>query len=398
MHDVIIIGGGIVGLATGYELLNQNPNLKIIVLEKESTIGQHQTGHNSGVIHSGIYYKPDSLKAKNCRRGVSLLIKFCEKYNVSYDMCGKIILATNKDEIKTLDLLFDRGKRNGIRGLKKLTSNELFEYEPYARGLSALYCPETGIVDYNNVCDALSKEFQKRCEIATNFSVSKIINKGSEITVSSIDSEFKTKFLINCAGLFSDQVAKLAGLERKVRIVPFRGEYYMVNDHAKHMIKNLIYPVPDPRFPFLGAHFTRTINGDIEVGPNAVLAWAREGYKRNDINLKEMWDYLSYKGFWLMAQKYWSTAISEYYRSSFKGAFVKSLQKLVPDVVANDISASPAGVRAQALAPDGKLIDDFVINDFENMIHVINAPSPAATSALAIGEQITNLYQKINNF
>lgn len=392
MYDVIIIGGGIVGLATGYELIKQNPNLKVILLEKEPELGQHQTGHNSGVIHSGIYYKPGSLKAKNCRRGINLLLKFCDNHNIPYDMCGKIILATSKEETDSLELLYDRGQRNGIKGIKKLSSNELVEYEPHANGLSALYCPETGIVDYNKVCDELAKDFQKKCEIVNNISVSKIYKRTDGITVSSENLEYNTKFLINCAGLYSDQVAELAGVKRRLRIIPFRGEYYTIKNHASHLVKNLIYPAPDPRFPFLGAHFTRTINGHIEAGPNAVLAWAREGYTKNDIDLREMWDYLSYGGFWRMARQYWNTAIGEYYRSFFKVAFVKTLQKLVPEITSKDISPSPSGVRAQALASDGRLVDDFVINNVENMIHIINAPSPAATSALAIGEHITNLF------
>ena len=309
MYDVIIIGGGIVGLATGYELLKKNPNLKVILLEKEPKLGQHQTGHNSGVIHSGIYYKPGSLKARNCRRGINLLLKFCDSHNIPYDMCGKIILATSEDEINSLELLYDRGQRNGIKGIKKLSASELAEYEPHARGLSALYCPETGIIDYNQVCDELSKEFQKNCEIVNNISVSKIHKTADSIIVASKNIEYKTKFLINCAGLYSDQVAELAGVRRRVRIIPFRGEYYTLKKNASHLVKNLIYPVPDPRFPFLGVHFTRTIDGDIEAGPNAVLAWAREGYKKNNINLKEIFDYLSYAGFWRMGWRYWNIAI-----------------------------------------------------------------------------------------
>ena len=392
MYDVTIIGGGIVGLATGYQLLNQNPNLNIVLLEKESMLGQHQTGHNSGVIHSGIYYKPGSLKAINCRIGINLLIKFCNYHNIPYEMCGKIILATREEELITLDLLHKRGFENGIKGIKKISSDELKEYEPYANGVSALYCPETGIIDYSHVCDKLHTDIQEKCEIITDVPVHRISDRPDGITITTEKIEYKTSFLINCAGLFSDQVAELAGIKRQVRIVPFRGEYYMLNDHACHLVKNLIYPVPDPRFPFLGAHFTRTIGGAIEAGPNAVLAWAREGYSKTDIDLKDMWDYLSYGGFWHMARKYWPIAIGEYYRSFFKVAFVKELQKLIPEITKDDISKSPSGVRAQALAQDGSLLDDFVISNVENMIHVINAPSPAATSSFAIGEYISNIY------
>ena len=392
MFDVIIVGGGIVGLATGYQLLRHNPFLKLLILEKELDIGLHQTGHNSGVIHSGIYYKPGSLKAQNCRRGIELLVSFCNEHNIPYDMCGKVIVASSEEELNSLDLLHERGQEDGIKGIKRLSPDELREYEPHAAGLSALYCPETGIIDYQQVCEKLSENIQKRGEIITDAAVVSIDDRPDGITIATETIEYKTRFLINCAGLFSDYVAELAGVERQVRIVPFRGEYYMLKEQARHLVKNLIYPVPDPRYPFLGVHFTRTIDGGIEAGPNAVLAWAREGYKKTDIDLKEMWDYLSYGGFWRMAGKYWTTAMGEYYRSFFKGAFVNALQKLVPEITADDISHSPAGVRAQALAPDGGLVDDFVINKIGNMIHVINAPSPAATSSLAIGEYIANIY------
>ena len=392
MYDVTIIGGGIVGLATGHALLNQNPALKIVLLEKESKVGQHQTGHNSGVIHSGIYYKPGSLKAINCRRGINLLLEFCNHHNIPYDMCGKVIVATSEEDLSALGLLHERGRENGISGIKMLSAPELQEYEPHAAGLSALYCPETGIIDYMQVCMQLSANIQENGEIVAGAAVISIENRPDGITVATETMEYNTSFLINCAGLFSDQVAELAGTKRQVRIVPFRGEYYMLKEQAHHLVKNLIYPVPDPRYPFLGVHFTRSIDGDIEAGPNAVLAWAREGYKKTDVNLKEMWDYLSYGGFWRMAGKYWTTAMGEYYRSFFKGAFVNALQKLVPEITADDILHSPAGVRAQALALDGSLVDDFVINNIGNMIHVINAPSPAATSSLAIGEYIANIY------
>jgi len=392
MYDVTIIGGGIVGLATGHALLNQNPALKIVLLEKESKVGQHQTGHNSGVIHSGIYYKPGSLKAINCRYGINLLLEFCNHHNIPYEMCGKVIVATSEDELNTLDLLHERGQGNGIKGIKKLSPDELSEYEPYATGLSALYCPETGIIDYQQVCEKLSENIQKRSEIITNVAVVSIDDRPDGITIATETIEYKTSFLINCAGLFSDQVAELAGTKRQVRIVPFRGEYYALKEQARHLVKSLIYPVPDPRYPFLGVHFTRTLDCGIEAGPNAVLAWAREGYKKTDIDIKEMWDYLSYGGFWRMGRRYWVTAMGEYYRSIFKGAFVNALKKLVPEITADDISHSPAGVRAQALASNGDIVDDFVINNIGNMIHVINAPSPAATSSLAIGEYIANIY------
>ena len=397
MLDVIIIGSGIIGLATSYQLLRQNPFLNLIILEKESDISLHQTGHNSGVIHSGIYYKHGSLKAINCRKGIELLLKFCNHYGITYDMCGKVIVATVNEELSTLKMLHERGRENGIRGLKLLSATELQEYEPHAAGLSALYCPETGIIDYLQVSKKLSEKIQVKGEILTDSTVVNIDVRSGSITVATETAEYESRFLLNCAGLFSDQVSELAGVKRQVRIVPFRGEYYMLKEQAGHLVKNLIYPVPDPRYPFLGVHFTRTIDGGIEAGPNAVLAWAREGYKKTDIDVKEMWDYLSYGGFWRMAGKYWTTALGEYYRSFFKGAFVNALQKLVPEITADDISSSPAGVRAQALAPDGGLVDDFVINDTGTMIHVLNAPSPAATSSLAIGKHIADIYSRINS-
>ena len=397
MVDVTIIGGGIVGLATGYQLLEYDSSLTLVILEKEPEIGQHQSGHNSGVIHSGIYYKPGSLKAQNCRRGIHLLLNFCDQHDIPYDVCGKVIVAARVEELKSLDILYDRGMENGIRGLKKVSGDELQEYEPHTVGISAVYCPETGIIDYQQVCAKLSERIKGKGEVKTGAAVINIKHRPDRITVATETSEYETRFLINCAGLFSDQVAELAGVERQVRIIPFRGEYYMLKERAQYLVKNLIYPVPDPRYPFLGVHFTRTIHGEIEAGPNAVLAWAREGYKKSDVNVKEMWDYLSYGGFWRMAGKYWTIALGEYYRSFFKGAFVNALQKLVPEITVDDISSSPAGVRAQALSNDGQLLDDFVINDTGNMIHVINTPSPAATSSLAIGEYIACLFYEINN-
>jgi (S)-2-hydroxyglutarate dehydrogenase len=392
MYDITIVGGGIIGLATGYTLLKERPSLKILLLEKESKIAQHQTGHNSGVIHSGIYYKPGSSKAINCRRGINLLLQFCNNYNIPYDMCGKIIVASDKQSLKNLSMLHERGKGNGIKGIKRLSRDELLDYEPYATGIAALYCPGTGIVDYKKVCEKLSECIKEKAEIVNNEKVVSLEKRLNGITVITENFEYKTHFLINCAGLFSDQVSKLSGIQLQTRIVPFRGEYFTLKNKAKYLVKNLIYPVPDPQYPFLGVHFTRTINGEVEAGPNAVLAWAREGYKKTDVNISEMWDYLSYSGFWKMARKYWSTGISEYYRSFFKSAFVSELQKMVPEIKSSDISHSPAGVRAQALSLNGDLVDDFVLNTIDGMIHVINAPSPAATSSLAIGESIAKIY------
>ena len=397
MFDVIIIGGGIVGLATGYQILKDDPSKKLLIIEKETDVGMHQTGHNSGVIHSGIYYKPGSLKAKNCRYGIGLLHEFCEKNDIPYEMCGKLIVATRDDELPVLANLFEQGTENGIKGLMMVAEEEIKDYEPNAMGKAAIFCPETGIIDYLKVCQKLYEHINEKGEIIKGVEVSGIAPKTNSILVTTEKAEFHTRFIINCAGLFSDKVSELAGLERKLRIVPFRGEYYMLKKEAHHLVKNLIYPVPDPRYPFLGVHFTRTIDGGIEAGPNAVLAWAREGYAKMDINLKDMWDYLSYSGFWRMARKYWSTGFKEYYRSFFKSSFLKSLQRLVPDIKEDHIETSPAGVRAQALDPEGLLVDDFVIKNTNNMIHVINAPSPAATSSLSIGMHINKLYSSIIN-
>ena len=307
-------------------------------------------------------------------------------------MCGKLIVATREQEIDQLHDLQKRGVKNGIKGIKYVLQNELKDYEPHVTGVSALYCPETGIVDYNQVCKKLSESIQKDNTIRNNTEVLNISERSDYITISTGKIEFKAKFLINCAGLFSDIITELAGVKRTMRIIPFRGEYYMLKKEAKYLVKNLIYPVPDPRYPFLGVHFTRNINGTIEAGPNAVLAWAREGYKKTDVNFYDMLDYLSYKGFWRMAGKYWNTALEEYYRSFFKSAFVASLQKLVPSISKDDIVHKPSGVRAQALSSDGLLVDDFALSNVRKMIHVVNAPSPAATSCLAIGERLANMY------
>ncbi len=390
MYDVTIIGGGIVGLATAYQLLIRHPNVKIIVLEKEDNIGKHQTGHNSGVIHSGIYYKPDTLKAKNCLKGKDSLIKFCKNFGVKYEICGKLIIATQKRELDSLKMLYKRGKENGISNLKLLSKDEISEVEPFASGISAILCPTTGIIDYLHLCKALSDIITAKSEISLNQKVVDIVSKQNEISIITETSIIKSRYLINCAGLFSDKIAKMAKINLKEKIIPFRGEYYLLKNNAKKLIKNLIYPVPDSRYPFLGVHFTRSIHNEIEAGPNAVLAFAREGYHKTDINFKDISDYLLYKGFWKMASKYWKTGLGEFHRSISKKSFVKSLQKLVPSIKEDDLDISPAGVRAQAINQKGDLIDDFVIRKIDNMIHVINAPSPAATSSLAIGSYIVN--------
>ncbi len=392
MYDIVVIGGGIIGLSTAYQIMLAYPDKKLLLIEKENTISSHQTGHNSGVIHSGIYYKPGSMKAKNCRYGIDLLKTFCNTHDIDYEMCGKLIIASTKKELTALNALLLRGQQNGIQGLKLIQKDEISDYESYSVGEKAIYCPETGIINYLDVCKKLAELISINGRIVTGSEVCDINSKNKDLVIRTDSSEFETKFLINCAGLFSDKISEMAGLKRSSRIVPFRGEYYMLKKDARYLVKNLIYPVPDPRYPFLGVHFTRTINGGIEAGPNAVLAFAREGYLKLNINLRDMWDYLSYPGFWFMSYKYWSTGMKEYYRSIFKSVFLKSLQVLVPSIKADDIYESPAGVRAQALSPNGRLIDDFRIQNTHNMIHVLNAPSPAATSAFSIGMYIKELY------
>ena len=397
MYDLVIIGGGIVGLATAYQISILFPKQRILVLEKENSVGFHQTGHNSGVIHSGIYYKPGSLKANNCRNGISLLKKFCDDQKIKYEMCGKLIVATTKNEINTLNQLYNRGKENGILNLKIISKDQIKEYEPYAVGEKAIYCPETGIIDYSHVCNKLYELISKNGEVACDQKVHDIIIKNQNLIIRTGRSTFETKFVINCSGLFSDKIAQLAGLERSSRIIPFRGEYFMLKKSAQNLVRNLIYPVPNPIYPFLGVHFTRTIDGGIEAGPNAVLAFAREGYSKTSVNIKDMMDYLSYPGFWYMVKEYWLIGLKEYYRSIFKSVFLNSLQTLIPSITADDIEESPSGVRAQALDAKGKLVDDFIIQKTSNMIHVLNAPSPAATSSFSIGDHISKLYSRSIN-
>ncbi len=393
MYDIVIIGGGIVGLATAYNFLNKHPMLKLVILEKESSLGAHQTGHNSGVIHSGIYYKPGSLKARNCRLGIDLLLNFCSKNNVEFDICGKIIIASKRKEKQMLDTLYTRGVKNGIKGIKKISSTQIRDYEPHARGLCGLHVPETGIVNYLDVSNQLSNNIKRKAEIITESKVLDIIKDQNTLRIITETNDYKTRFVINCSGLYSDKIAKLVNPQLDTLIVPFRGEYFKIKKNKRYLVKNLIYPVPNPNYPFLGVHFTRTINGEIEAGPNAVLAFAREGYRNIDINLSEMWSYLSFPGFWRMAIKYYSVAASEYYRSFYKEAFVKELKKLVPEIKSNDVEPSGSGVRAQALSLKGELLDDFVIDRDENIINVINAPSPGATSSFAIGEKIVSIYE-----
>ena len=391
MDDVIIIGGGIVGLATAYKLLEQKPELKLRILEKEKSIGLHQSGHNSGVIHSGIYYKPGSVKAKNCRRGVEELLLFCDKFNVQYDLCGKVIVAVNLEEVNRLDALYKRGLENGISNVRIVDSQELKDLEPHATGIKAIHVPSTGIINYTSVVDELAKQIIKRGgEIKTKATVKGFVRKAGECIVNTQMCDYPTELVINCAGLYSDKIAQLAGENSSISIIPFRGEYYVLKPESRHLVNSLIYPVPDPRLPFLGVHFTRRIDGSVEAGPNAVLATAREGYRRRDFNFQETWELLTNPGVWKIGRNYWKTGMGEYTRSLFKPLFVKALQYLVPAIQGSDLVPGGSGVRAQAMDETGKLLDDFCIVQSERFIHVLNAPSPAATASFAIGSTIAD--------
>jgi (S)-2-hydroxyglutarate dehydrogenase len=392
-YDVIIIGAGIVGLATALKILEKNPASKICILEKESGVSLHQTGNNSGVIHSGIYYKPGSLKALNCRSGYKLLLEFCEKENIPYELCGKVIVATNENEIPALNNIYERGIQNGLDKIKYITKDELKEYEPYATGVKAVFVPYTGIIDFKAVSEKYAEKIiNGGGEIFFNEKVKDIKQYDNKIEVIANNITIKGKTVINCAGLFSDEIASLTYQGKlPVRIIPFRGEYYKLKKEKSYLVKTLIYPVPDPSFPFLGVHFTKKINGEIEAGPNAVLSFKKEGYKKTSFSFRDTYRTFAWRGFFSVATKFWKTGFGEFYRSYSKKAFVKALQKLLPAITIDDITTGGAGVRAQACSIEGKLIDDFLIYRNGNVINVCNAPSPAATASLAIGEYIGSL-------
>lgn len=394
-YDIIVIGAGIVGLATAFQSLKKNPKLKILILEKEAGPALHQTGNNSGVIHSGLYYKPGSLKAKNCIKGYHLLIDFCEKYEIPFEKCGKVVVATKKEQIPLLENLEQRGKENGLDGLIKLDADGIKEYEPHVTGVKGIFVPQTGIVDYTLVAEKLAELIQEyNAVIRYNSKVVdiKINNEGSDVITS--DGTIHAKLVVNCAGLYSDKVAQYTHQKLGVKIIPFRGEYYKLSKEKEYLVKNLIYPVPDPNFPFLGVHFTRMAKGGVEAGPNAVLAFKREGYKKSDINLPELAESLMWPGFQKVARKYWRTGMGEFYRSFSKSAFTKALQELIPEVQENDLVPGGAGVRAQACDKNGGLIDDFLILENDHAVNVCNAPSPAATSSLSIGDTVSDLITK----
>jgi len=390
--DLAVVGGGIVGLATALALTEAHPRLRLIVLEKEPQIAAHQTGHNSGVIHSGIYYKPGSLKARTCVEGARRMKQFCDTHGIKWEGCGKVIVATDEAELPRLQTIYERGQANGLAGLKMLSAEELREFEPNCRAVRAIHVPETGIVDYVQVAGKMAELVQQRGgRILTGAGVSAIRRQGSGLVLETAQGAVEARHLVNCGGLHSDRVAGLTGVTPEVRIIPFRGEYYMIRAERRSIVRGLIYPVPDPEFPFLGVHFTRTIHGDVEAGPNAVLAFAREGYTLGTVRPGEFLGTLGYAGFWHMARRYWRVGAYEMYRSASKAAFVRSLQKLVPDIRSGDLERGGAGVRAQAVAPDGSLVDDFKISVTPGAVHVVNAPSPAATASLAIGRHVAGV-------
>lgn len=388
--DVAIVGGGIVGLATAYRLQERDPGLRVVVLEKEAAVGQHQTGHNSGVLHTGIYYRPGSLKAVNCRAGKAAMERFCEEHGIAYERCGKVIVATRESELPGLENILARGQANGV-ACERIGPERLGELEPHAHGVAAIHVPEAGIVDYKAVVRRLAEIVTERGgEVRTGAKVERLVEKGDAVTVKTTAGTVQAGRVVNCAGLQSDRVAKAAGQPTGVQIVPFRGEYYELTPEAAHLCRNLIYPVPYPNFPFLGVHFTRMIGGGVECGPNAVLAFAREGYTRTTVNLRDLAETFGYRGFRTLARKHLRTGLGELWRSFSKAAFVRALQHLVPEIRSDHLVPAHAGIRAQAVSPDGKPLDDFAFAGHGRVLHVLNAPSPAATASLNIGALITD--------
>jgi len=391
-YDTLVIGAGIVGLATAYQLLQKKQGIKLAVIDKEGTIAAHQTSHNSGVIHSGIYYKPGSLKAQNCREGYRALLKFCGEYSIPHEVCGKVIVATKAEERGLLEQIYQRGMANGLEGIRKISPTELKEIEPHAKGVEAIWVPQAGIISYKSVAEKYRELIENLGgEVFLGSKVIDIQNSPQEKTVVTGTREFKTGLIVNCAGLYADKIAELSGERLDVKVIPFRGEYYELAKEKQYLVRNLIYPVPNPAFPFLGVHYTRMIEGGIEAGPNAVLAFRREGYSRWDFHAGEFSEILMFKGFQKLAAKYWRLELDELHRSFSKRAFVKALQHLVPEAGYDDLHRGGAGVRAQAVDKNGNTVDDFLIMEKAQIINVINAPSPAATSSLAIGETIANI-------
>jgi len=395
-YDVVLVGGGIVGLATGYKLIAARPDLKIAILEKESQLALHQTANNSGVIHSGLYYKPGSLKAINCIQGYHELVTFCEEENIPYEITGKVVVATRDSQKPLLTMLMERGLENGLTGTRNISLEELKEYEPHCKGIGAIHVPQTGIVDYLQVALAYGRKIvQLGGAIFLDHKVLEIKQKESINYIETSKGTFQAKLVVNCAGLYSDKVARMNDASiNDVKIIPFRGEYFKLKAEREYLVKNLIYPVPDPNFPFLGVHFTRMQKGGVEAGPNAVLAFKREGYKKTQVDFAELAETLTWPGFQKVAAKYWKTGIGELYRSFSKAAFTKALQELIPEIQESDLVEGGAGVRAQACDRTGGLLDDFAIRESEFAINVLNAPSPAATSSLAIGGTVADMVLK----
>ncbi|UOQ95743.1 L-2-hydroxyglutarate oxidase [Halobacillus shinanisalinarum] len=390
MYDYSIIGGGIVGLSVGMELSRRYPNAKIVIVEKESELSLHQTGRNSGVIHSGIYYKPGSLKAKLARTGNQQIVEFCKEHGIEHDICGKVIVATNKDELTLLANLYDRGVQNQL-DVEKVSMDELNEIEPHVRGVAAIRVPSTGIVNYRQVAEVFADKIQQNGgEISLNTEVQDINTEKKSVELKTTRGVFKSRFLINCSGLFSDRITEMANIKTDMKIVPFRGEYFELKPEKHHLVKNLIYPVPNPDFPFLGVHFTRMMDGRVLIGPNAVLSFKREGYNKTDFQIKDFMEATTYPGFLKLAGRNLSEGLKEMYRSYSKKALIKDVQRFIPEIEAEDIVPGKSGVRAQALDSNGSLIDDFMIIKDKRAVHVCNAPSPAATASIEIGKEIVN--------
>ena len=392
MHqtDVAVVGGGIIGLATAWRLQQRTPGATVTVIEKERSVAHHQTGHNSGVLHSGIYYRPGSLRAENCRLGKLALQEFCTQEGIPFNLCGKVIVAVETEELEALQRIYERGQSNGVR-CELIDADRLRELEPHARGVKAVHVPDAGIVDYRQVCERLAEKIEEAGgKIFLSSKVTRLLRRGSRMIVETTEGDVEARLVVNCAGLQSDRVTWMSGMHPDAQIVPFRGEYFELKPSAQHLCRGLIYPVPDPDFPFLGVHFTRMIHGGVECGPNAVFAFAREGYYKTSFNLFDTIESLSYPGFLRLMWRHWDAGLAEIWRSLSKRAFVEALQRLVPEIQSADLVPAPAGVRAQALTRDGKLVDDFLILENDLTINVCNAPSPAATAALNIGSMIVD--------
>ncbi|QBP41929.1 L-2-hydroxyglutarate oxidase [Paenisporosarcina antarctica] len=390
MYDFAVIGGGIVGLSTGMALYKRFPNAKVVIIEKESVVADHQTGHNSGVIHSGIYYKPGSYKARFARQGSKSMTDFCQTHGINHDICGKVIVATKQEELVLLDNLYTRGLQNDLV-IQKIGAAELKEIEPHVNGLGAIRVAQAGIVNYREVSEKFADIILEHGgEIQLNTKVEKIHEESDQVVIETSKGILKARMVINCAGLHSDRIATAAGYKTDMKIVPFRGEYFKLKPEKRYLVKHLIYPVPNPNFPFLGVHFTRMISGEIDAGPNAVLSFKREGYKKTDFNAKDLMEVLGYPGFWKLASKFMKEGMDEYVRSFSKKQFTKSLQELIPEIQEDDLIPAPAGVRAQGLKSDGNLVDDFYIVMGKRTIHVCNAPSPAATASIEIGKEVVS--------